>query len=204
MEVNPSVPAKTVPEFINYAKANPGKINMASGGVGAGGHISGELFKAMTGVNMVHLPYRGSAAALIDLIGGQVQVMFDPLPASIEYISAGKLRPLAVTTATRSEALPNIPALSEFLPAYEASTWFGMAAPKNTPAEIINSLNKEINTALTNSKMKARFAELGGATMPMTPAEFGRFISEETEKWAKVIRAANIRATEAVCSKDIP
>jgi len=195
MEVHPSVPARTVPEFIAYAKVNPGKINMATGGgVGVSGHMAGELFKAMAGVNMVHVPYRGSAQALTDLIGGQVQIMFEPLPASIEYIKAGKLRPLAVTTAARSEVLPDIPALSEFVAGYEASTWFGVGVPRNTPVEIVNKLNYEINEALADPKMKARLAELGGTPLPGSPADFGKFIAAETEKWGKVIRAANIKA----------
>ena len=195
MEVHPSVPARTVPEFIAYAKVNPGKINMATGGgVGVSGHMAGELFKAMAGVNIVHVPYRGSAQALTDLIGGRVQIMFEPLPASIEYIKAGKLRPLAVTTAARSEVLPDIPALSEFVAGYEASTWFGVGVPRNTPVEIVNKLNYEINEALADPKMKARLAELGGTPLPGSPADFGKFIAAETEKWGKVIRAANIKA----------
>ena len=165
MVVNPSVPAKTVPEFIAYAKANPGKINMASAGNGTSPHVSGELFKMMTGVDMVHVPYRGAAPALTDLLGGQVQVMFDTMPASIEHIRAGKLRALAVTTATRSEALPDIPTVGDFVPGYEASAWFGIGAPKNTPAEIIDKLNKEINAGLADPKIKARLADLGGTVL---------------------------------------
>ena len=165
MVVNPSVPAKTVPEFIAYAKANPGKINMASAGNGTAAHVAGELFKMMTGVNMVHVPYRGAAPALTDLLGGQVQVMFDTMPASIEYIRAGKLRALAVTTATRSEALPDVPTVGEFVPGYEASAWYGIGAPRNTPAEIIDKLNKEINAGLADPKMKARLADLGGTVL---------------------------------------
>ena len=193
MVVNPSVPAKTVPEFIAYAKANPGKLNMASAGNGTAAHVAGELFKMMTGVDMVHVPYRGAAPALTDLLGGQVQVMFAAMPASIEYIRAGKLRALAVTTATRSEALPDIPTVGEFVPGYEASAWFGVGAPKNTPAEIIDKLNKEINAALADPKIKARLADLGGTVLPGSPADFGKLIADETEKWGKVIRAANIK-----------
>jgi tripartite-type tricarboxylate transporter receptor subunit TctC len=187
MLVNPSVPAKTVPEFIAYAKATPGKINMASAGNGSPNHVGGELFKMMTGVDMLHVPYRGAAPALTDLLGGQVQVLFASLASSIEYIRAGKLRPLAVTTSTRLEVLPDIPTVGEFVPGYEASGFFGLGAPKNTPAEIIEKLNTEINAALADPKMKARLADLGGLPMPVTPAEFGKFIAAETEKWAKVV-----------------
>jgi tripartite-type tricarboxylate transporter receptor subunit TctC len=194
MVVYPSFPAKTVPEFIAYAKANPGKINMASSGNGAAAHMSGELFKMMTGVNMVHVPYRGTAPALTDLLGGQVQVMFGSMPASIEYIRAGKLRALAVTTSTRSQVLPDIPTVAEFVPGYEASGWSGVGAPANTPADIIDRLNKEINAALADPKMKARLTDLGSTAMPLSPADFGKLIAAETEKWAKVVRAANIRA----------
>jgi tripartite-type tricarboxylate transporter receptor subunit TctC len=193
MQVNPSVPVKTVPEFIAYAKANPGKLNMASAGNGTPQHVSGELFKMMAGVNMTHVPYRGSAPALTDLLGGQVQVVFDTTLASIEYIRAGRLRPLAVTTATRLEALPEIPTVNDFLPGYEASGWYGVGAPKNTPTEIIDKLNKEINAALANPKMKAQLADLGGIVLALSPAEFGKLIADETEKWGKVIRAANIK-----------
>jgi tripartite-type tricarboxylate transporter receptor subunit TctC len=193
MEVTPSVPAKTVPEFIAYAKANPGKVNMATGGIGSVAQVYGELFKAMTGLNLVPVHYRGSAPALVDLMAGQVQVMFDTIASSIGYIMAGKLRPLAVTTATRSATLPDIPTVGEFVPGYEASGWQGIGAPKNTPADIIERLNKETNAALVDPKMKARIADLGGVPSPMTPSEFGRFIAEETEKWGKVIRAANIK-----------
>jgi tripartite-type tricarboxylate transporter receptor subunit TctC len=193
LEVNPSVPAKTVPEFIAYAKANPGAISMASSGIGSGPHVAGELFKIMAGVDMVHVPYRGSAPALTDLLGGQVQVMFDTTPASIEYIKAGKVRALAVTTAARSEVLPNIPAMSDFLVGYEASFWAGFGAPKNTPADIVDKLNKEINAALADPKMKARLDDLGAEPFSMTPAEFERFVVDETAKWGKVIRAANIK-----------
>ena len=193
MVVNPSVPAKTVPEFIAYAKANPGKINMASAGNGTTPHVAGELFKMMTGVDMVHVPYRGAAPALTDLLGGQVQVMFDTMPSSIEHIRAGKLRALAVTTATRSEALPDIPTVGDFVPGYEASAWYGVGAPKNTPAEIVDKLNKEINAGLADPKMKARLADLGGTVLAGSPADFGKLIADETEKWGKVIRAANIK-----------
>ena len=194
MEVHPSVPAKTVPEFIAYAKANPGKINMASGGIGTTAHVAGELFKMMTGVDMRHVPYRGSAPALIDLLGGQVQVMFDLLSTSIEYIRAGKLRALAVTTATRSEALPDIPTVNEFVPGYEASTWNGVAAPKDTPPEIIDRLNTEINAALSDPTIKARLADLGATVFSASPQEFSKFLGDETEKWAKVIKFAGIKA----------
>jgi tripartite-type tricarboxylate transporter receptor subunit TctC len=194
MQVNPSVPVKTVPEFIAYAKANPAKLNMASAGNGTPQHVSGELFKMMAGVNMTHVPYRGSAPALTDLLGGQVQVVFDTTLASIEYIRAGRLRPLAVTTATRLEALPEIPTVNDFLPGYEASGWYGVGAPKNTPTEIIDKLNKEINAALANPKMKAQLADLGGIVLALSPAEFGKLIADETEKWGKVIRTANIKA----------
>jgi tripartite-type tricarboxylate transporter receptor subunit TctC len=193
MLVNPSFPANTVPEFIAYAKAHPGTINFASGGTGFASHLAGELFKAMTGVNMVHVPYRGQAPAMTDLLGGQVQVMFDPVVSSIAHIRAGKLRPLAVTTSTRSEALPDIPTVGEFLPGYEASVWFGAGVPKNTPTEIVDRLNKEINDALADPKIKARLADLGGTVLPGSPADFGRLIADETEKWGKVIRAANIK-----------
>jgi tripartite-type tricarboxylate transporter receptor subunit TctC len=194
MAVNPFVPAKTVSEFIAYAKVNPSKVNMGSGGNGTAGHLSGELFKMMAGVNMIHVPYRGEAPALTDLLGGQVQVMFGTMPASIEYIRAGKLRPLAVTSARRSEALPDLPTVGEFVTGYEASGWQGLGAPKNTPAEIIDRLNKEINAGLADPKMKARIADLGSEAMPMTPAEFAKLIAEVTEKWAKVVRFAGIKA----------
>jgi len=194
MEVHPSVPAKTVPEFIAYAKANPGKINMASGGNGTTAHVAGELFKMMTGVDMRHVPYRGSAPALIDLLGGQVQVMFDLMSTSIEYIRGGKLRALAVTTATRSEALPDIPTISEFVPGYEASTWNGVAAPKDTPPEIIDRVNTEINVALSDPTIKARLADLGATVFSASPQEFSKFLGDETEKWAKVIKFAGIKA----------
>ena len=193
MEVNPSLPPKSVSEFIAYAKANPGKVNYASGGNGTAQHLSGELFKMMTGVVMVHVPYRGDAPALTDLIGGQVQVMFGSIPPSVEHIRAGKLRALAVTTATRSEALPDIPTVSDFVPGYEASAWYGIGAPRNTPAEIVDKLNKEINAALSDPKIKARLADLGGTVLSGSAADFGKLIADETEKWGKVIRAANIK-----------
>jgi tripartite-type tricarboxylate transporter receptor subunit TctC len=188
MEINPSVPAKTVPEFIAYAKANAGKVNMASSGTGASPHLAGELFKMMAGVDMVHVPYRGSAPALTDLLGGQVQVMFDLTPSSIGHIKAGKLRALAVTTATRLEALPDIPTVGDFVPGYEASTWQGIGAPKNTPAEIVDRLNKEINAGLANPKIKAQLADMGATGFASSPADFRTLIAEETEKWAKVVK----------------
>jgi tripartite-type tricarboxylate transporter receptor subunit TctC len=194
MVVNPSVPAKPVPEFIAYAKANPRKLSMASAGTGVGGHIAGELFKMMAGVGMVHVPYRSGGPALTDLLGGQVQVSFIATPASIEHIRAGRLRALAVTTATRSDALPEIPTVGEFVPDYEASTWYGVGAPKATPAEIVENLNKEINAGLADPKLKARLADLGGDVIALSPADFGKLIAEDTEKWATVIRAANIKA----------
>jgi tripartite-type tricarboxylate transporter receptor subunit TctC len=194
MVVNPTVPTKTVPEFIAYAKANPGKINMASGGIGSAGHLAGELFKMMAGVDMVHVPYRSAAPALTDLLARQVQMYFSPTTTSVEYIRVGKLRALAVTTATRSDVLPYIPTLAEFVPGYEASQWYGIGAPKNTPAEIVDKLNKEINAALADSGMKARFAELGGAPLAGSPGDFGKLIAEETEKWGKVVKSAGIKA----------
>jgi tripartite-type tricarboxylate transporter receptor subunit TctC len=194
MAVGPSFPTKTVSEFLAYAKGNPGKVSIASGGNGTAGHLSGELFKMMAGVNMVHVPYRGEALALTDLLGGQVQVMFATMPASIEHIKAGKLRSLAVTTANRLDALPNVPTVGDFLPGYETSAWQGVGAPKNTPPEIIAKLNNEINTGLADSKLKMRLADLGGTGIAGSPADFGKLIAEETEKWGKVIRAANIKA----------
>jgi tripartite-type tricarboxylate transporter receptor subunit TctC len=190
MLVNPSFPAQTVPEFIAYAKANPGKINMASGGNGTTPHVTGELFKMMTGVDMVHVPYRGAGPAITDLLGGQVQVLFDN---PIEHIRAGRLRALAVTTTTRSEALPDIPTLGEFVPGYDASAWFGVGAPKDTPVQIIDRLNQEINACLGDPRMKARLADQGGAVLSGSPADFGRHIAAETEKWAKVIKFAGIK-----------
>jgi tripartite-type tricarboxylate transporter receptor subunit TctC len=193
MVVNPSVPAKTVPEFIAYAKANPGKINMASQGVGSTGHVSGELFKMMTGVNLVHVPYRGAGPALIDLLGGQVQVMFPATVSSIEYIRAGRLRALAVTAATRKDALPDIPTVGQFVPGYEASNWYGIGVPTGTPAEIIGKLNKEVNAGLEDAKMKARLVDLGETPFPGSPADFGKLIAEDTEKWGKVVKFAGIK-----------
>jgi tripartite-type tricarboxylate transporter receptor subunit TctC len=192
--VNPSVPAKSVPEFIAYVKANPRKLNMASGGTGTGAHIAGELFKMMAGVDMVHVPYRSAGPAYNDLLGGQVQVIFATTVASIGYIRAGRLRALAVTVATRSETLPDLPTVGEFVPGYEASTWFGVGAPKATPIEIVDKLNTEINAALADPKMRARLAELGVTALPGSPADFNKLIAAETEKWGKVIRAANIKA----------
>jgi tripartite-type tricarboxylate transporter receptor subunit TctC len=193
MEVNPSVPVKTVPEFIAYAKANAGKLNFASGGVGSTSHLAGELFKFMTGVDMHHVPYRGSAPALVDLLSGEVQVMFDLMPASIGYIRAGKLRALAVTTSMPSEALPDLPTVNQFLPDYEASTWNGITLPRNTSADIIDKLNRDINAGLADPNVKARLTELGATVLTGSPAHFGKLIGEETEKWGKVIRAANIK-----------
>jgi tripartite-type tricarboxylate transporter receptor subunit TctC len=194
MEVNPSVPAKTVPEFIAYAKASPGKINLASSGNGTSIHMSGELFKMMTGLAMQHVPYRGSAPMLTDLLAGQVQVTFDNMPSSIEHIRGGRLRALAVTTAVRSEALPDIPIVADFVPGYEASAWFGLGAPKGTPAEIIQLLNKEINAAVADPNVRARLVDMGGMMINGTPAEFGRIIAEETDKWAKVVKFSGAKA----------
>jgi tripartite-type tricarboxylate transporter receptor subunit TctC len=193
LEINPSLPPRTVPEFIAYASANPGKLTYASAGSGTSLHLSAELFKIMSGVNMLHVPYRGSAPALTDLIGGQVNVMFDIIPSSLESIRAGKLRALAVTTAARAEALPELPAMAEFLPGYEASTWFGVGAPKNTPPEIIDQLNREINAGLADPKIKARLADLGAAAFVGSPSDFGRHVAEETQKWAKVVKFAGIK-----------
>jgi tripartite-type tricarboxylate transporter receptor subunit TctC len=193
MEVTPSLPVRTVPEFIAYARANPEKLNMASAGIGTSIHVSGELFKMMTGLRMAHVPYRGSAPMLTDLMGGQVQVTFDNLPASIEFIRAGKLRPLAVTTATRSEALPDVPTIGQFVPGYEASAWFGIGAPRNTPPDVIATLNREVNAGLADPKIKAKLADLGGTIIPGSPADFGRLIASEIQKWAKVIKFANIK-----------
>jgi tripartite-type tricarboxylate transporter receptor subunit TctC len=194
MEVNPSSPAKTVPEFIAYAKANPGKVNMASSGTGTSLHVSGELFKMMAGIDMVHVPYRGAAPALTDLIGGQVQVMFDPIPSSIEYVKAGKLRALAVTTATRSEVMPDVPTVGEFVAGYKASALNGIAAPKNTPTEIIDKLNKVINAGLVEPKMRTRFSDLGGMVLPGSPGDFGKLIADEIEKWGKVVKFSGAKA----------
>jgi tripartite-type tricarboxylate transporter receptor subunit TctC len=194
MVVHPSVPARTIPEFIAYARANPGKLNYASPGNGTSPHLSGELFKWSTRVDMVHVPYRGGAPAYTDLLSGRVQVMFDLLPSSIASIRAGKLRGLAVTTAARVAALPDVPTLGEFVPGYETSTWQGICAPRDTPAEVVGKLNKEVNAALVDPKIEARLADLGAATFISSAAEFGKFIADETEKWAKVVKLAGIRA----------
>jgi tripartite-type tricarboxylate transporter receptor subunit TctC len=193
MVVNPSVPAKSVPEFIAYAKANPRKVNKAATGTGTGDHIAGELFNIMAGLNLVHVPYRGGAPALTDLMSGQVQVYFPSTVSSIEYIKTGRLRALAVTTATRSEVLPDIPTVGEFVPGYEASFWYGVGAPKATPPEIVDKLNKEINAGLADPKIKARLADLGGTPLVGSPADFGKFIADETEKWGKVVKYAGIK-----------
>jgi tripartite-type tricarboxylate transporter receptor subunit TctC len=193
MVVNPSVPARSVPEFIAYARANPGKINMASAGIGTSQHVAGELFKLVAGIDMVHVPYRGTAPALTDLLGGQVQVLFMSPASSIEYIRAGTLRGLAVTSAARSQALPDLPTMGDFLPGFEASLMYGLGAPKNTPPEIVEKLNKEINAGLVDPNLKARLADLDGMVLGGSPADFGKLIAEETEKWLKVIRLANIR-----------
>jgi len=193
LEVHPAVPVRTVPEFIAYVKANSGKINMASFGVGTTSHVAGELFKILAGIHMPHVPYRGSAPMLIDLLGGQVPAAFDNLPASIEHIRAGKLRPLAVSTASRSETLPNIPTVSEFLPGFEASAWNAVGAPNGTPAEIVDKLNREINAGLADRSIRARIAELGATVLAGSPAEVGKLVADETEKWARVTRAANLK-----------
>jgi tripartite-type tricarboxylate transporter receptor subunit TctC len=194
MMVNPSIPAKTVLEFIDYAKANPGKINMASAGIGSINHLTGELFKMMTGISAVHVPYRGAGPALTDLLGGQADLLFGGMASSIDNVKAGKLRALAVTTAKRSEALPDIPAVSEFVPGYEASDWFGLGTPKGTPAEIIDILHNEVNAGLADPKLMARISDLGGTVFPGSSADFGKLIADETEKWAKVIHFAGIKA----------
>src|SRR6266516_128286 len=194
MEVNPSFPAKTVPEFIAYAKAHPGQISFASAGNGSVAHVTAELFKMMTGVNMLHVPYRGAPPALTDLIGGQVHVMFDNMPSSIEHIRAGRLRPLAVTATTRWQRLPDVPTVGAFVPGFETNAWAGIGAPKNTPVEIIDTLNREINAALADPTIKARFAELGGEVLALSPNEYGKRIAEETEKWAKVIKFSGVTA----------
>ena len=191
--VNPAVPAQTVAEFISYAKASPGKVNMASAGSGSAPHMAGELFKMMTGVDMVHVPYRGQGPAMTDLLGGQVQILFAAAPGTADYIKTGKLRALAVTTAARMQELPEIPAVADFVPGYEASQWYGFAAPKNTPVEIVDRLNKEINAGIADPGMKARLAAIGGEPLPGSPADFGRLIAEETEKWGKVVRAAGLK-----------
>jgi tripartite-type tricarboxylate transporter receptor subunit TctC len=193
MVVNPSLPTKTVPEFIAYANANPGKISMASAGVGSASHLSGELFKMMAGLSLVHVPYRGQAPALTDLLGGQVQLDFSTMPPAIEYVKAGKLRALAVTSPARFEALPDVPAMAEYLPGYEASLLTGLGVPSNTPAEIIEVLNKETNSALADPNIKAQLAAFGNTELPGSPNDFGKLIADETEKWGKVIRAANIK-----------
>jgi tripartite-type tricarboxylate transporter receptor subunit TctC len=193
LEVHPSLPIKTVPELIAYAKTNPGKLSYASQGIGTAPHISAELFKMMTGTDILHVPYRGAGPMLTDLIGGQVQSSFDNMPSSIEYIRAGKLRALAVTTAERSPALPDIPTVASFVPGYEASAWWGAVAPRNTPSDIIEKLNSEINAGLADAKLRAKLEELGGAVLPGSPDDFGKHIADEIEKWAKVIRAANIK-----------
>jgi tripartite-type tricarboxylate transporter receptor subunit TctC len=194
LDVNPSIPVHTVPEFIAYAKANPGKLNMGSSGVGSPQHVSGELFKMMTGVDLVHVPYRGGALAVADLLAGQVQVVFDVLPESVGHIRAGKLRSLAVTTATRSEALPEVPTISDFVPGFETSAWFGIGAPRNTPIAIIDKLNIEINAALADPKLEARFADLGATVAPGSSSDFGKLVVDETEKWAKVIKFSGLKA----------
>jgi tripartite-type tricarboxylate transporter receptor subunit TctC len=193
MEVNPTFPAKTVPEFIAFAKANPGKVNMASAGIGSVHHVAGELFKFMTGVDMVHVPYRGTTPALTDLLAGQAQVMFDVTPSSTPHIRAGKLRALAVTTATRADVLPEIPVMGDFVPGYEASAWLGFGAPKDTPAAIVGTLNKEVNAGLADPMIKARIADLGGTVLALSPADFGKLIADDTEKWGKVVKFANIK-----------
>jgi tripartite-type tricarboxylate transporter receptor subunit TctC len=193
LEVTPSLPTRTLPDFIAYAKANPGRLSMASAGNGTTPHVAGELFKMMAGVDMAHVPYRGGSPALTDLIGGQVQVTFADITSSIEYVKAGKLRALAVTTTARSEALPELPPIADYLPRYEASGWFGVAAPKSTPAPIIERLNKEIRAGLSDPKIKTRYAELGATVFAGSPADFGKFIVEETEKWGKVVRAAGMK-----------
>ena len=193
--VNPDVPVKTIPELIAYAKANPGKLNMASSGNGSTIHMSGELFKMMTGVNMIHVPYRGGALALTDMIGGQVQVMFDNIPTAMEFVKSGKLRGLAVTGAGRSETLPDLPTVADFLPGYEATSWYGLGAPKGTPNEIIEKLNREVNAILAEPKTKARFLELGASMLPGSAADFGKLVAEETEKWGKVVKFSGAKVT---------
>jgi tripartite-type tricarboxylate transporter receptor subunit TctC len=194
LAINPSIPAKTVPEFIAYAKAQPGKINMGSAGTGGIGHLTGELFKMMTGTEMVHVPFRGNAPALTALLGGQVEALFPSLASSLEFVQSGKLRALAVTSTARSEALPEVPTVAEVVPGFEASTWYGIGAPKGTPAEVIDKLNREIDAALVDPRIKARFGQLGDVPTPMTPAEFGTYVAAETEKWGKVVTFANVKA----------
>jgi tripartite-type tricarboxylate transporter receptor subunit TctC len=193
MVVNPSFPAKTVPEFIAYAKANPGKVNMASSGNGTSVHVAGELFNMMAGIKMTHVPYRGAGPAITDLIGGQVQVMFAAMPSALEHVRGGSLRALAVTTAARSPALPDVPSVAEFVPGYEASSWYGIGAPKGTPAAVIDTLNKAVNAGLADPKLKARFGDLGGTLLAGSPADFERLIADETEKWAKVVKFSGAR-----------
>jgi len=193
MVVNPALPANTVPEFIAYAKANPGKVNMGSGGNGAPDHMSGELFKAMAGVAILHVPYRGVAPAIADLLGGQVQVIFGTMPAVIALVKSGKLRALAVTTAARSDQMPNVPAIGEFVPGYEASQWYGISAPKGTPADVIERLNRETNAVLAEPKMQARLAELGASVVAGSPADFGKLVADETAKWAKVVKLSGVK-----------
>lgn len=193
MVLNPSVPLKTVPDFIAYARANPGKVNMASAGSGSSVHVSGELFKMMTGIDLTHVPYRGAGPMLSDLLGGQVQVAFPDIGSSIEHVRSGKLHAIAVTTASRSAALPAVPSVSEFVPGYEASNWWGIAAPKGTSSEIVATLNRELNAAVGDPKIRARFADLGGTSLAGSPADFAKLIADETDKWAKVIRAAKIK-----------
>jgi tripartite-type tricarboxylate transporter receptor subunit TctC len=190
---NPAVPARTLPEFLAYAKANKGKVNVGSAGIGSAGHLAGELFNMLAGVDLVHVPYRGNGPALAGLLGGEVNVLFPTPPSSIEYIRAGKLRGLATTGAGRSEALPDLPTVGEFVPGYEVSAWYGAGVPKGTPAGIVDKINKDIGAGIADAKMKARFADLGGAPMPMSSAEFGKLIADETEKWAKVVRTANLK-----------
>ena len=194
MQVNPSVPAKSVPEFIAYARSNAGKINMASAGIGSTPHVAGELFKMMTGLSMLHVPYRGGAQAITDLLAGQVEVMFEPIAGPLEHLRAGRLRALAVTTTARPAALPDVPTVGEFVPGYEASSWYGIGVPKGTPAEIVDRLNREINAALGDAKMKARLADLGGTMLPGPPADFAKHIADEVEKWGKVVKFAGIKA----------
>jgi len=194
MQVNPSFPAKTVPEFISHAKSNPGKVSYGSGGIGTSIHVASELFKMMARIDMIHVPYRGGAPAMTDLMGGQIQVVFNPVPESMEHIKAGKLRPLAVTSATRSEALPDVPTVGDFVPGFEANALQGIGAPKDAPAEIVDKLNKEINAGLADPRLKARFADLGATVFVVSPADFGKFIADETEKWAKVIKFAGAKA----------
>ena len=194
VEIHPSVPAKTLPEFIAYAKANPGKINMGSAGNGSSSHMAGELFKMLAGVNLVHVPYRGQGPAMTDLLGGQLQVIFATTPGTTEYVRIGRLHALAVTTAVRAEALPDVPTVADFVPGYESSQWYGVGAPKSTPTEIVDKLNQEVNAALVDSRMKARLADLGGTVLPGSPADFGKLITEEIEKWGKVVKFAGIKA----------